>query len=243
MKLTGIVKSYSPHLLYGYLALDGYKDVIFYLKDLPHNDIQPHIGEQFQFQVFEVKGRLVARQIQRIGLEREVNWKQRVKTYAYSQWVDFVSASNAQQRWIIAGVLSCSLLLVALSIVGFHDLYQQYQIQKSQAYMQLQQNQIAQQRALHGDLPEEVLSEEARRNLDGKVYGTAKPRAENVSHSIDKLNGRLPVSAGKFKCDGRVYCSEMRSYEEAIYFHRYCRGTKLDGNGNGKICENDMRWQ
>ncbi|KGT48259.1 excalibur calcium-binding domain-containing protein [Acinetobacter sp. HR7] len=34
----------------------------------------------------------------------------------------------------------------------------------------------------------------------------------------------------------------MRSYEEALYFQRHCRGTRLDNNGNGVPCENDIRW-
>ena len=49
--------------------------------------------------------------------------------------------------------------------------------------------------------------------------------------------GRLPVSTGQFKCDGRTHCSQMRSYEEAVYFLRNCPNTQMDGNNDGEPCE------
>ena len=41
----------------------------------------------------------------------------------------------------------------------------------------------------------------------------------------------------EYNCDGRMYCSEMVSCEEATYFQRNCPGTKMDGNGDGVPCE------
>jgi cold shock CspA family protein len=43
--------------------------------------------------------------------------------------------------------------------------------------------------------------------------------------------------ATHFSCDGRQYCSQMRSCEEAEYFIRNCPDTKMDGNGDGIPCE------
>ena len=40
-----------------------------------------------------------------------------------------------------------------------------------------------------------------------------------------------------FKCDGRVYCSQMTSCAEATFFLRNCPGVKMDGDGNGIPCE------
>lgn len=45
-----------------------------------------------------------------------------------------------------------------------------------------------------------------------------------------------------FQCDGRVYCSEMRSRAEAEFFVKHCPGTKMDGDGDGEPCENDSRF-
>ncbi len=40
-----------------------------------------------------------------------------------------------------------------------------------------------------------------------------------------------------YHCDKRVWCSQMRSCEEAKFFIRNCRGTKMDGDNDGVPCE------
>jgi endonuclease YncB( thermonuclease family) len=45
-----------------------------------------------------------------------------------------------------------------------------------------------------------------------------------------------PVASG-FRCDGRSYCSQMRSCAEATFFLKNCPGVKMDGNGDGVPCE------
>ena len=44
-----------------------------------------------------------------------------------------------------------------------------------------------------------------------------------------------PVAS--YKCDGRVYCSQMTSCAEATYFLQNCPGTRMDGNNDGVPCE------
>jgi hypothetical protein len=41
----------------------------------------------------------------------------------------------------------------------------------------------------------------------------------------------------RFKCDGRIYCSQMTSCAEATFFLQNCPGTKMDGNNDGVPCE------
>lgn len=45
-----------------------------------------------------------------------------------------------------------------------------------------------------------------------------------------------------FTCDGREYCSQMRSRAEAEFFVRHCPDTKMDGDHDGEPCENDSRF-
>jgi hypothetical protein len=40
-----------------------------------------------------------------------------------------------------------------------------------------------------------------------------------------------------FKCDGRIYCSQMTSCAEAKFFLKNCPGTKMDGDNDGIPCE------
>ena len=44
-------------------------------------------------------------------------------------------------------------------------------------------------------------------------------------------------SNNNFTCDGREYCSQMTSCEEATYFINHCPNTKMDGNHDGVPCE------
>jgi hypothetical protein len=49
---------------------------------------------------------------------------------------------------------------------------------------------------------------------------------------------KVRVLDAQFKCDGRIYCSQMTSCEEARFFLRYCPNTKLAREDSGGIpCE------
>lgn len=44
----------------------------------------------------------------------------------------------------------------------------------------------------------------------------------------------------QFTCDSRQHCSQMHSYEEAVYFINHCPGTKMDGDNDGEPCEDQF---
>ena len=46
-----------------------------------------------------------------------------------------------------------------------------------------------------------------------------------------------PSSPRGFQCDGRKYCSQMSSCEEAKYFLAHCPAVQMDGNHDGVPCE------
>ena len=46
-----------------------------------------------------------------------------------------------------------------------------------------------------------------------------------------------PAASSRFHCDGRRYCSQMTSCEEAKYFLDHCPTVKMDGDGDGVPCE------
>jgi len=53
----------------------------------------------------------------------------------------------------------------------------------------------------------------------------------------------IPQNTKNFTCDGRQYCTEMRSREEAVFFINNCPNTKMDGDRDGDPCERDSRFQ
>ena len=67
------------------------------------------------------------------------------------------------------------------------------------------------------------------------VNGLAMTRDEYVSSSPSSRKERTLPST--FKCDGRVYCSQITSCDEATFFLKNCPGVKMDGNNDGVPCE------
>jgi len=69
-------------------------------------------------------------------------------------------------------------------------------------------------------------------------YTFLAPKFNTSSSRPDALASKqTDTSSGRFKCDGRTYCSEMTSCAEATFFIRNCPNTKMDGNGDGVPCE------
>lgn len=44
------------------------------------------------------------------------------------------------------------------------------------------------------------------------------------------------VTRSPYHCDGRVYCSQMTSRDEAEFFLANCPGVKMDGGDDGVPC-------
>jgi len=57
------------------------------------------------------------------------------------------------------------------------------------------------------------------------------PKAGIISAPLKQRN------VANYSCNGKIYCSEMTSCEEATYYQRHCPGTKMDGDGDGVPCE------
>lgn len=65
---------------------------------------------------------------------------------------------------------------------------------------------------------------------------TAKERTFSASR-VATLPTEQIEQTEQFQCQGKVWCSEMTSYEEAVFYLRNCPGTKMDGDGDGIPCE------
>ncbi|MCZ2496128.1 hypothetical protein GN316_05105 [Xylophilus sp. Kf1] len=62
---------------------------------------------------------------------------------------------------------------------------------------------------------------------------SAVPAAVSTSNIV-----KTPVLT--FKCDGRTYCSQMTSCQEATYFLKNCPTAKMDGDNDGVPCEQQL---
>ena len=52
-----------------------------------------------------------------------------------------------------------------------------------------------------------------------------------------KINELNAFESEMYQCDGRKYCSQMTSCEEATFFINNCPNTKMDGDNDGVPCE------
>lgn len=87
---------------------------------------------------------------------------------------------------------------------------------------------------IYGSVPDGTLCERIEL-VEGSltVIPSETDELSSSSYSSKKQNSR----ASNFKCDGRTYCSQMRSCEEATFFLRNCPNVKMDGNNDGIPCE------
>ncbi|MBE0435807.1 MAG: excalibur calcium-binding domain-containing protein [Methylomicrobium sp.] len=53
----------------------------------------------------------------------------------------------------------------------------------------------------------------------------------------EPIDHQPKVKTQRFQCQGKEHCSQMTSYEEAVFYLRNCPNTKLDGDGDGIPCE------
>ncbi len=80
-----------------------------------------------------------------------------------------------------------------------------------------------------------VLGWQGYRYYDARVHQLAPQTSPPQRGSAPVAQSN--VSAAAYRCDGRIYCSQMTSCEEATYFLRNCPNVKMDGNNDGVPCE------
>lgn len=86
---------------------------------------------------------------------------------------------------------------------------------------------------------QELNAEQKRRREAAKAGGKAASATAAAADSPQKSARAEPavVKPVGFRCDGRQYCSQMRSCDEAKYFLANCPGVKMDGDRDGVPCE------
>jgi endonuclease YncB( thermonuclease family) len=100
-------------------------------------------------------------------------------------------------------------------------------------YMAEERMAIALKRGLHGEAG--AVQPREFRQSHGPCDGRA---ATPPSSAVTKATAPAVAMLGsKYRCDGRTYCSQMTSCEEANWFVKNCPGAKMDGNNDGVPCE------
>lgn len=94
---------------------------------------------------------------------------------------------------------------------------------------------IALKRGLHGEGGAVQPRDFRQRNGECPHPGGTPKKSVTLPTAV-VLATAAPNLSGQ-RCDGRRYCSEMSSCEEATWFLKNCPGTKMDGDNDGVPCE------
>jgi len=70
-------------------------------------------------------------------------------------------------------------------------------------------------------------------SIDKNVIAQIQPQVQPIQ--VKPQAQVHPIE--RFHCEGKVWCSEMSSYAEAVFYIQNCPGTKMDGDGDGEPCE------
>lgn len=70
-------------------------------------------------------------------------------------------------------------------------------------------------------------------HLSSRSYGSDN----SITDIFKGVTRKVEKSTPRYKCDGRTYCSQMTSCEEAKFFITHCPNTKMDGDNDGDPCE------
>ena len=218
----GRIKNYNADRGFGFIEVDGEKkNVFFHITDVPNRNIEPKSGERLKFLIVEDKGKNKAVNIVRLDLNK-VGANNHNKQMNSGISPNRLSVNKKGKTATIIG-----LVIIAILTGLLFQKYQAYQQSKELRAAQLieeQKNIVKAQRQALGDLPEVKLSEKTENAL------------RNTPSLPIHTQQSVPVNT-QFSCDGREHCSQMRSYEEAVFFLRNCPNTKMDGNNDGEPCE------
>ena len=227
MFLEGKIKKYNSERGFGFIEVDGKQDdIFFHITDFPKIAGEPKLGERLKFLLVEDKGKFKAANIVRLDLNNSDITYASVANQSSKRFVSQEhSLSNSKKSKIFTTV---GLIVIVILVVLIFQKYQSYQQSKAFKAAQLieQQKQIIEeQRKAIGDLPELKLSEKTQRALE--------------PHHAESIQTTQPVvtTNTQYSCDGRTHCSQMHSYEEALFFLRNCPNTQMDGNNDGEPCE------
>ncbi len=82
-----------------------------------------------------------------------------------------------------------------------------------------------------------VLTLLAVAGLGAYGYSQYTRRVTPAKDAASEAPIQVESPSSRYSCDGRTRCSQMTSCAEATYFIRNCRGTQMDGDGDGEPCE------
>ncbi|MHA3891022.1 cold shock domain-containing protein [Acinetobacter sp. GXMZU3951] len=248
MFLEGKIKHYNSERGFGFIVVDeSSDDIFFHIKDFPSWHIKPNTGETLKFRIVEEQGKFKAADIVRLELKPDdSDLLAQVSSTEKTVVLPKQSTKAKTTRWKFLTLFS----LLIIAVLGFYsyEKVQDYRAAKQLKAEQLMQEQkkiVQQQREALGRLPEQILSAQGRQNLSTVGHAVnsqaVEPVLEIKAHAAYAASPQNTESVSQYKCDSRTHCSQMRSYDEAVFFLKNCPSTEMDGDGDGIPCERQFK--
>ena len=236
MFVEGKIKKYNSEKGFGFIALEGQADIFFHITDFPTAGGEPKVGELLKFLIVQDKDKFKAANIVRLDLKSSHPSSHFSSNSEISSNAILPNnpQSNSKKRMIVTVIGLMIIAVLAVLVFKKYQSYQQSQRLKAAQLIEEQKRIVEAQRQALGDLPEVKLSEKTEQAL--KAIPTPP-----VHHDQKRLEEQTATAQTQFSCDGRTHCSQMRSYEEAVFFLRNCPNVKMDGNNDGEPCERQFR--
>ena len=200
---------------FGFVKSDDLdKDVFVHISAFPPNSLRPKVGDDVVFQVENTPKGL---QVTRARYQNQLNDNVSTNAQKGNLYLELERDDNVSQR--------------KDSNVSFtKKTYKQSKLPNNKPKGLFS--------SLFGLLAIACLIYYGYQNLSNRSEYTNS----QVSKQILPIIEQKSVSNTNFKCDGRQHCSQMNSREEAEWFSQNCPDTKMDGDKDGDVCENDSRW-
>ena len=200
---------------FGFVKSDDLdKDVFVHISAFPPNSLRPKVGDDVVFQVGNTPKGL---QVTRARYQNQLNDNVSTNAQKGNLYLELERDENVSQR--------------KDSNVSFtKKTYRQSKLPNNKPKGLFS--------SLFGLLAIACLIYYGYQNLSNRSEYTNSQVSKQILPSIEQKS----VSNTNFKCDGRQHCSQMNSREEAEWFSQNCPDTKMDGDKDGDVCENDSRW-
>lgn len=200
---------------FGFVKSDDLdKDVFVHISAFPPNSLRPKVGDDVVFQVGNTPKGL---QVTRARYQNQLNDNVSTNAQKGNLYLELERDDNVSQR--------------KDSNVSFtKKTYRQSKLPNNKPKGLFS--------SLFGLLAIACLIYYGYQNLSNRSEYTNSQVSKQILPSIEQKS----VSNTNFKCDGRQHCSQMNSREEAEWFSQNCPDTKMDGDKDGDVCENDSRW-
>jgi len=252
MYSLGKVIEYHPDKGFGYLS-NHHNDhlVQFYIDDFPKEGGAPQKGENIKYMIVETQNVIKANKIIRLDIAVNESLKNKKANIMKQKKILKKSENDSYQfsfTSIVIIVIFSGLIYFAIAAWNQYKNYQEEQYIKFTLLEQQQKEAIQRQRQEVGHVKPVIFSEKSKNALNEETkFNHLRTQVKNSEVKDMQVIRNIPESKNnstpdkevstQFKCDGRTHCSQMNSYEEALFFIRNCPNTKMDGNRDGFPCE------